>query len=299
MNNSFFPAVLILAMFSLSGCLNLFHSNQQDGLQCTGASNCTELGKECIIDKNYTDALNFFEKACKLNEGEACLNAGIIYHEGLNTEADSSKAAVFYEQACNMNYASGCTHLGIIYGSGSTANYTKAFDFYRKGCENGDNEGCYFTGIAYRDGFGINQNTDSAYEYIQKACDMNLGKACSEIGLHLDLDVTRDSADHNTSSLKYYEKACSLGDGTGCTNAGATYFYGKSVKPDIFKANILFERACDLNNAKGCSDLGLSYLRGTGIRQDSTKALELFGKACDLKLNEGCENYSKYKNSCR
>lgn len=298
MNNSFFSATFFLAMFSLSGCLNIFHSNQTDGLQCTDASNCTDLGKECIIDKNYTDALNFFEKACKLNDGEACLNAGIIYHEGLGTETDSSKAADFYEQACNMNNASGCTHQGIIYGCGSTPDYTKALDFYRKGCEKGDNEGCYFTGIAYKEGVGVTQNNASAYEYLQKACDLNLGKACSDIGIHLDLDVAKDSATPNKSSLELYEKACSLGDGTGCTNAGATYFYGKSVNLDMFKANMLFERACDLNNAKGCSDLGLSYLKGTGIKQDSAKALELFGKACDLKLKEGCENYSKYKNSC-
>jgi TPR repeat protein len=37
-------------------------------------------------------------------------------------------------------------------------------------------------------------------------------------------------------ALKFYQKACDLNDGSGCSNLGFMYEEGKGVKQDDFKA---------------------------------------------------------------
>jgi TPR repeat protein len=54
-----------------------------------------------------------------------------------------------------------------------------------------------------------------------------------------------------------FQKACDLNDGTGCSNLGFMYEEGKGVKQDDFKAVKFFQKACDLND--GSNILKLWY----------------------------------------
>ncbi|WP_257935532.1 Sel1 domain-containing protein [Campylobacter lari] len=94
---------------------------------------------------------------------------------------------------------------------------------------------------------------------------------------------------------KYLRKACDLNSGNGCTNLGFMYANGQGVKKDNLKAVEFHQKACDLNNGSSCNNLGIMYVNGSGVRKDLSKALEYFGKACDLKSDEGCENYARLK----
>ena len=60
-------------------------------------------------------------------------------------------------------------------------------------------------------------------------------------------------------ALKFYQKACGLNAGTGCSNLGFMYEKGKGVKQDDLKALKFSQKACGLNLGVGCSNLGLSY----------------------------------------
>ena len=48
-------------------------------------------------------------------------------------------------------------------------------------------------------------------------------------------------------ALKFYQKACDLNDGSGCSNLGSMYEEGKGVKQDDLKALKFYQKACDLN----------------------------------------------------
>ena len=69
-------------------------------------------------------------------------------------------------------------------------------------------------------------------------------------------------------ALKFFQKACGLNDGGGCFNLGLMYEKGKGVKQDDFKAFKIFQKACDLNDGSGCSQLGFMYEKGKGVKQD-------------------------------
>ncbi|GAA9921179.1 hypothetical protein VN0841_04130 [Helicobacter pylori] len=53
----------------------------------------------------------------------------------------------------------------------------------------------------------------------------------------------------------YFEKACDLNNGGGCSNLGVLYYNGDGVKQDSKKAAALFKKACKLGNQLACEML--------------------------------------------
>lgn len=60
-----------------------------------------------------------------------------------------------------------------------------------------------------------------------------------------------------SKARKYFEKACDLNNGGGCSNLGVLYYNGDGVKQDSKKAVALFEKACKLGYKKACEMLKL------------------------------------------
>ncbi|EPZ70567.1 hypothetical protein N200_00630 [Helicobacter pylori UM065] len=87
----------------------------------------------------------------------------------------------------------------------------------------------------------------------------------------------------------YFEKACDLNNGWGCNNLGDSYQNGEGVEKDLTKAAYLYSKACELKEGDGCGALGGLYYNGDGVKQDSKKAVALFEKACKLGYKKACE----------
>ncbi|WRD63354.1 sel1 repeat family protein [Helicobacter pylori] len=92
-----------------------------------------------------------------------------------------------------------------------------------------------------------------------------------------------------SKARKYFEKACDLNNGRGCSNLGVLYQNGQGVEKYLTKAAYLYSRACELKDCWGCSFLGALYYNGDGVKQDSKKAVALFEKACKLGYKKACE----------
>ncbi|WRA30882.1 sel1 repeat family protein [Helicobacter pylori] len=92
-----------------------------------------------------------------------------------------------------------------------------------------------------------------------------------------------------SKARKYFEKACDLNNGKGCKNLGSLYYNGDGVKQDSKKAATMFEKACELKESDACVALAGLYYNGDGVKQDSKKADALFEKACKLGDQKACE----------
>ena len=57
-------------------------------------------------------------------------------------------------------------------------------------------------------------------------------------------------------AAKYFRKACTLEDGTGCKNLGGMYDNGSGVKQSDFEAVKYYRKACTLEKGTGCGNLG-------------------------------------------
>ncbi|GAA6851386.1 hypothetical protein HpHNI37_03430 [Helicobacter pylori] len=53
----------------------------------------------------------------------------------------------------------------------------------------------------------------------------------------------------------YSEKACDLNNGGECSNLGVLYYNGQGVEKDLTKAAYFYSKACKLGNQKACEVL--------------------------------------------
>lgn len=58
-----------------------------------------------------------------------------------------------------------------------------------------------------------------------------------------------------SKARKYFEKACDLNNGWGCSNLGVLYEYGQGVEKDLTKATQYASKACKLGVQEICETL--------------------------------------------
>ncbi len=126
-------------------------------------------------------AINAYEKACKNDIFESCVNLGNVYIKDYN-KSIQKKSISLYNKACDNNIARGCSALGDAYYNGKPVrkNYRKARKLFEKACNLQDGLGCFQLGNIYKNGYKVKKNKDTALEYLKKSCDLKYEKACSQ-----------------------------------------------------------------------------------------------------------------------
>lgn len=135
------------------------------------------------VEENKSKAIEFFKKACELNNTKSCTNLGIIYDNGKEIEKDKTKAVKFYKKACDLNGSVACSNLGYMYdkGDGITKNDSFAIRLYQKACYLNDAQSCFNLGIMYQSGDIISKDSSKSLKLYKKACNLGHEKACSKL----------------------------------------------------------------------------------------------------------------------
>ncbi len=81
---------------------------------CNAGRECAVLGaayfKGTGVKQDYVKAVEFFQKACDLDEGSGCTNLGIAYEYGKGVRKSINKALKYYGKACDLKFALGCEY---------------------------------------------------------------------------------------------------------------------------------------------------------------------------------------------
>lgn len=67
------------------------------------------------IEKDYLEAIYWYEQAAKLNHLSGYYNLGLIYQDGLGVEKDIQKAVFWHEKAAKQGYPESLYELGQLY----------------------------------------------------------------------------------------------------------------------------------------------------------------------------------------
>jgi TPR repeat protein len=155
-------------------------------------------------------------------------------------------------------------------------------------CDNGDRASCQTLGRLYQDGSaGVAKDPARARALFEKACGLDHGSGCSDLGIVL---MTDEAAKDPPKAAQSFERACKLGEANGCFNLANLYYEGAGVTADKAKAFSLYEQACNAGKAAGCINLGAAYDDGEGVAVDKQKAFALFKRACEGDEAIGCNN---------
>ncbi|GAA6805712.1 hypothetical protein BTM505_08150 [Helicobacter pylori] len=60
-----------------------------------------------------------------------------------------------------------------------------------------------------------------------------------------------------SKAREYFEKACDLNNGGGCSDLGLLYEYGQGVEKNLIKASQFYSKACKLGYQLACEMLKL------------------------------------------
>ncbi|QPJ62565.1 MAG: sel1 repeat family protein [Candidatus Nitronauta litoralis] len=109
---------------------------------------CFTIGEKLrTLDKNNTEALKYYVKACDGGWMTGCTNAGILKTLEGETHGDYQtkmkiwkQAGKYFTKACDAEENNACSNLGVLkYKEGRTSAAKK---YYKKACDLGNNLAC-------------------------------------------------------------------------------------------------------------------------------------------------------------
>ena len=134
---------------------------------------------------NLDETFSQFEEACQTEDGQACLNLGIL-SEQLNKEV---KAREMYTKSCDLGSGAGCSNLGYIMQT--QGKLKEANKFYTKACFLDEAVGCYNLACLY----SKDKKLDLSKQYLKMAVNGGYND-WAHISSDADLAALRSSSDY-------------------------------------------------------------------------------------------------------
>lgn len=125
-----------------------------------------EKGENAYKNKDYTNAIKYFQQACDLNNGNGCNELGTMY---TLVKKNNFKAMESYQKACDLNYKQGCSNLGFMYmlGMRTKDDKFKAIELYEKACNLNEGSSCGVVGAMYANGTYVEKNDFKAVKFLK------------------------------------------------------------------------------------------------------------------------------------
>ena len=135
--------------------------------QENNARSCGELGSY----HNYPNRIDYLNKGCELNDGEACYDASTYYLDrrvDMVSHVDLTKSYYYAKKSCDLDYALGCNQIITIYYLQSEAR-----SVLKRECSNKTSVDC----DKYRKAYIVNDIdcvdcTSEINKYMKKSCDL-------------------------------------------------------------------------------------------------------------------------------
>ena len=239
------------------------------------AGACYALAKLKEVEKNATEQVSYFKRACDRKSLAACTALGNAYRLGTGTAKNAARALSLYRRACDRKYLPGCTQLAAAYrsGLGTTKNESRGIALYRRACDNRYWTACQSLGFYYS--YGKDKDYNKAVAVYRRACDAGNAQSCSSLAYMYK--TGRGVAKNETRARAIYGKACADGYIYGCTAAG-----------DYTKAADLRRKACDGGDLYACNSLAYMYKQGQGVGLSTAKSNAIYRRSCDLGNISAC-----------
>lgn len=128
-----------------------------------------EEGKRALLKENYEEAMGKF-LIVPTHRAPADYMIGLMFENGLGTEADMGKAAYWYEEAAKQGHADAAYQLAKLYnkGKGVAEDLPKALMWAEKAAEQGHEKAQSMCGAMYYTGSGTAQDKAKALMWYEK-----------------------------------------------------------------------------------------------------------------------------------
>jgi hypothetical protein len=144
----------------------------------------TRLSAGLGVEKNQTEALQWYRKAAGQNHVKAQAMLGGCYFSGIGVAKDPTEAVKWLRQAAGQGDALAQNALGFSYatGQGVQEDDTEAIQWYRKAADQGYDQAQYNMGYCHENGLGVAKNDTAAVKWYRKAAEQNYTEAQFHLG---------------------------------------------------------------------------------------------------------------------
>ena len=203
------------------------------------------LGQSSYDNKNYEQAVEYYESAAMKGHAGAQYSLGCCYHSGEGVTIDYPEAARWYRKAAKQGHVWAQHNLGYCYesGEGVCHNDKEAFKWYYLAAVQGFAESQFCLGNCYDFGKGVHQDDKEALEWYYKAATQ---------GHELAQFIIATFYERGQGVTKNYETAL--------------YWYRKSAEQGYAEAQYC---------------LALYYESGTAVSKDMNEAIKLYRLAAE------------------
>ncbi len=248
------------------------------------------------IEKDITAARVLLDRAMDLGSDYAPYRIGMGYQNAEFTEESDYKTALdFFEIAANRNNLTAIEMVGKYYRYGYTGepDAEKAIEYYRKAIEQFNSDYARIElAMCYEQGFGVQQNFETAKNYYEKALENDYIYAAIRLAYLYEDNYLGEP--NPSLAFEYFTRAAAAGIAEAKYHVARFYRYGVGMEQHPDLAIQHFEEALDLGYIDAHVDLGLAYEEGYGsLPKDLQKALIHMTAAAEQEIA-----YAQYKLGC-
>ena len=200
---------------------------------------------------------------------------GVMYKNGLGTEADISKAIDYFKRSAEMNNKNGLYEYGktLIQGKYIEADLNKGLECIEKAMKLRNSNAKRFFALEYISGEYFSQDIEKGLFMLTECADKGDSFACFQLGqFYLKGEIV-------TQDLERAEKYLLLAEDNEFTQYAFGKLYLQEEKYDIQRAVDYFKRSSD-KNMWSSYQLGRLYLFGADeLEKDKEKAVEWLTKS--------------------
>ena len=202
---------------------------------------------------------------------------GVMYKNGLGTEADISKAIDYFKRSAEMNNKNGLYEYGkaLIQGNHIEADLEKGLECVEKAMKLKNSNAKRFFALEYISGEHFSQDIEKGLFMLTECADKGDSFACFQLGqFYLKGEIV-------TQDLERAEKYLLLAEDNEFTQYAFGKLYLQEEKYNIQKAVDYFEKSAD-KNMWSSYQLGRLYLFGADeLEKDKEKAVEWLTKSAN------------------
>ena len=128
-------------------------------------------GNQYYGQKNYEDAVKWYQQSANDNNAEGMTSLGYMYANGLGVKGDYSVAAKWYLKGAQSGNARAMSYIGMLKenGAGVTKNLKEALTWYTKAANAGNAMGMFRLASLYETGNGITKDLTQALKWYKSA----------------------------------------------------------------------------------------------------------------------------------
>lgn len=188
-------------------------------------------------------ALQWFQRAMNLGDGEAALRVSRYYRSGTLLPHDTARFLAIRREWAEKGLPNALAAMHVIYefGIGVPVDSAKAWDYLQQSVKKGSEWGYQYLGTCYAVGdYGLTPDIKKAVSWWQKAFKKGNYQAVENLVIYYN-----DLKDYKTS-WKYLEEALRWGEPSAYMRAARMYYLGQGVEMDERKAQELIAKAARL-----------------------------------------------------